>query len=359
MSVTTHERPGVYSSFDASTVVDGRSGRKNVAVVGRASKGTAGQVVWVTSLEEAEAVFGPNEGGSCLVELVRLALLNGAAQAAAVAAAVGAEEPETADYQDAFAALELEDDVPLVACASTELEVQQALRQSVEQASGQRRERVAVAACGGDTVAELTERAEALNSERMVLVSPGVLRDDGETAGDGAPAAAAVAGVLAAESDPALPLGGAEVKGLRGLNLRYTDDQLDALIRGGVTSLEQVGGRVSVVRGVTTRTKSGGAADATWRELTTIRIADDVIVTVRDALRARFQRAKNTAQTRGAVRSQVVLELEQKLAREIITSYEDVRVTVDEAAPTVCLVEFSFTVAHGLNQIHLTAHITV
>ena len=54
-----------------------------------------------------------------------------------------------------------------------------------------------------------------------------------------------------------------------------------------------------------------------------------------------------------------VLELEQKLAREIITSYEDVRVTVDEAAPTVCLVEFSFTVAHGLNQIHLTAHITV
>ena len=27
--------------------------------------------------------------------------------------------------------------------------------------------------------------------------------------------------------------------------------------------------------------------------------------------------------------------------------------------PTVCLVEFSFTVAHGLNRIYLTAHITV
>ena len=27
--------------------------------------------------------------------------------------------------------------------------------------------------------------------------------------------------------------------------------------------------------------------------------------------------------------------------------------------PTVCLVEFSFKVAHGLNRIYLTAHITV
>lgn len=88
-------------------------------------------------------------------------------------------------------------------------------------------------------------------------------------------------------------------------------------MRGGVTPVEQAAGVVSVVRGVTTRTKTGEAADATWRELTTIRIVDDVIPTVRDALRARFRRAKNTEQSRGAIRSQVVLELENKLAREI------------------------------------------
>ena len=111
--------------------------------------------------------------------------------------------------------------------------------------------------------------------------------------------------------------------------------------------------------GVTTRTKTGEAADATWRELTTIRIVDDVIPTVRDALRARFRRAKNTEQSRGAIRSQVVLELENKLAREIITGYGEVSVEADADNPTVCLVDFSFTVAHGLNQIWLSAHITV
>ena len=48
-----------------------------------------------------------------------------------------------------------------------------------------------------------------------------------------------------------------------------------------------------------------------------------------------------------------------KLAREIITGYDGVAVTPLEDNPTVCLVEFRFTVAHGLNQIWLSANITV
>ena len=91
----------------------------------------------------------------------------------------------------------------------------------------------------------------------------------------------------------------------------------------------------------------------------TILIVDDVIPAVRSALRSRFSRAKNTAQTREAIRSQVIVELERKLAQEIIDGYGDVTAQVDTADPTVCVVEFSFSVSHGLNQIYLTAHITV
>lgn len=144
-----------------------------------------------------------------------------------------------------------------------------------------------------------------------------------------------------------------------GLEARYGDTEIDTLVRGGVTPVEQAAGVVSVVRGVTTRTKTGEAADATWRELTTIRIVDDVIPTVRDALRARFRRAKNTEQSRGAIRSQVVLELENRKEREIISGYDNVAVSADPDNPTVCQVEFSFSAAQGLNQIWLTAHITV
>ena len=80
---------------------------------------------------------------------------------------------------------------------------------------------------------------------------------------------------------------------------------------------------------------------------------------IRDSLRSRFTRSKNTAQTREAIRSQVVLELEDRLRREIITGYEGVTAQALEEDPTVCLVEFAFSVAHGLSQIWLSAHITV
>ena len=333
MSVTNHERPGVYSRYDASTVVKGRGGGGGcVGLAALCGTGPAGTLYTFNRYEEAVTAFG---GEETLTELVRLLFLNGAAQVKAVPVA------EEAGYKAAFSVLEAAEDIAVVVCDSGELTVQQGKVVNEE-----------LKHKAGENATALVQRAEGLTSERVVLTAP-----VGE--GGGAAVAAAVAGAIAGESDPAIPLGGAELKGVDGLEARYGDTEIDTLVRGGVTPVEQAAGVVSVVRGVTTRTKTGEAADATWRELTTIRIVDDVIPTVRDALRARFRRAKNTEQSRGAIRSQVVLELENKLAREIITGYGEVSVEADADNPTVCLVDFSFAVAHGLNQIWLSAHITV
>lgn len=339
MSTNRHERPGVYSSYDASSVVSG-GGSGGTVGLAAVSEAEAGKVYTLSRYEDAVSQLG---AGDRMTGLVRLLFLNGAAQVKAVAVA------EESGYEGAFALLQGEEEIAVVACDSTALAVQQKLRASVEDASAARRERIAVVSGAlEETVSQLVERAEALNSERVVLVAPG-----------GGDEVAAVAGAIAGERDPAVPLGGAVLRGVEALTRNFDDGELDALIRGGVTPLEAAGGQVSVVRGVTTRTKSGEVADATWRELTTIRIVDDVIPAVRSALRARFRRAKNTEQSRGAIRSQVVLELENKLTREIITGYDGVRVEADTENPTVCLVDFSFTVAHGLNQIWVSAHITV
>ena len=352
MSITVHQRPGVYSSYDASTIV---SGSGNGRLVGLAAVNTVaeqGKLQMITSYDRAVAAFG-SDGAEDMAELIRLALKNGAAGVAAVPVA-GAD-----GYAAAFDQLAAVENIALVICDSTELEVQKALRDSVAAASELRRERLAVVAgAAGETAEELAARAKELNHERVVLVAPGGLDGAGKAI-SGLTLAAAVAGAIAGESDPAVPLGGAELYGLNGLSTRLEDNELDLLILGGVTPVESVGGVVSVVRGVTTRTTTGGTADVTWRDLSTIRVVDDVIPSLRAALRAKFRRAKNTAQSRGAVRTQVVLELENKLAREIITGYENVAVVADGEDQSRCLVEFSFTVAHGLNQIWLTAHITV
>ena len=342
--VTNHERPGVYSTYDASSLIRSGGGSKTVGLAAKSAAGEAGRLYRFSRWEEAETTFGP---GDAMTELVTLLFRNGAG---AVYAVPVAED----DYTDAFALLAGTEGIDIQVCDSIDTAVWQALRDSVAEASQARRERIAVVgAPAGKSAAELAQLAQEINSERVILVAPP------EPEGSAGRIAAAVAGAIAGERDPAVPLSGAVLSGLSGLSARYADSEIDVLVRGGVTPLEEVAGAISVVRGVTTRTKTGEAEDATWRELNTILIVDDVIPTIRQSLRARFQRAKNTQQTRGAIRSQVVMELENKLSREIITGYGDVAVTADSENPTVCLVEFSFTVTHGLNQIWLTAHITV
>ena len=51
--------------------------------------------------------------------------------------------------------------------------------------------------------------------------------------------------------------------------------------------------------------------------------------------------------------------VEQRKAAEIIADYGEVTAEALEDNPTVCLVTLSFSVTHGLNQIWLSAQITV
>ena len=351
MHENRHERPGVYSSYDASAVISAGRGGKTVGVAAKALRGTVGQVVTLTGYAAGVAAFGEDTAPG-MSTLLRVLFSNGAATVKAVRVA-----DESPDYTGAFEALG-KVEAQILVCDSPDQSVQQALRTAVETASSQRRERIAVVGGSGMTADKLVERVAALNSERMVLVGPDLLDGKGGTL-PGVFAAAAVAGIIAAGTDPAIPLNGARLGGLAGLTEDYGDNDIDLLVRGGVTPLESVAGEISPVRGITTRTTTGGAADATWRELTTILIVDDLIPAIRASLRSRFSRAKNTARGRSAIRSQVIVELEKKVRAEIIDSYGEVTVTVLEEDPTVCLVEFSFAVAHGLNQIYLTVHITV
>ncbi len=343
ITATRHERPGVYSSYETSGLTVAAAGGGKVAVVA-AARGADGKSVYQwTSYSKAEA----DVGDCALSRLAQLAIRNGAGMVYGV--------PAGEDYAAAFAAVAAIEDAAVVVCDSTNLAVQQALKTMVQECSGLRKERIAVVGgAAGESTKQLVERAAGLNCERVVLVAPGA----GDGSG-GASCAAAVAGAIAGNTDPALPLGGAQLYGLDGLECGYDDNDIDQLVRGGVTPLETLAGSYYVVRGVTTRTTTGGAEDTAWRELTTILVVDEVIPGLRNSLRSKFSRAKNTAQTRGAIRSQTVMELEKRVSREIIDSYEDVTVSALEDDPTVCLVEFAFTVAHGLNQIWLSAHITV
>ena len=204
MSISVHQRPGVYSSYDASTVVSGRGSGRLVGLAAVNTQAQAGVAQTITSYDRAVSAFGAG-GAEDMAELIRLALKNGASGVVAVPVA------DDSGYEAAFAQLAGMENIALVICGSTDAGVQKALRDSVIEASDMRRERLCVLAGAKDeSVDGLIARAKELNHERVVLVAPGGVDGGGGTI-SGLTLAAAVAGAIAGESDPAVPLGGAEI----------------------------------------------------------------------------------------------------------------------------------------------------
>ena len=344
MSITYHERPGVYVEYD--TTSRAAPGKSRVAGIAAAHNG--GGLYRFTTAQSALAVFPANTTPG---KMLSLAFQNGAGTVvfAPVASAQG--------YADAFAQLltTCEADVIATDCEDSDTLLSLGTALCAEGA----RECIAFAGLSDPSLADLRDLAEALNCERLVLLGPDVQYAGADTFGGGGLAAAAMAGLVCAQDDPALPLSGAVLAGLDAVSMALSESQIDILVQAGVTPLEQVGGQVRIIRAVTTRTATEGAADETWRELSTVMILDDVIPGVRDALAAKFLRRKNTAITRNAIRAQTAIILDDRVRRQIIEGYDSLAVEPVEGDPTGCEVSFSFRIVQGLLRIHLYAHILV
>ena len=146
MSVTAHERPGVYSSYDASSVTRRSQGSRAIGIAAKAAKGTVGEVVTVTGYESGRAVFGEDSEGGGMTGLLRLLYENGASEVKAVRVA---ESGTVSDYTAAFRALAESGSARIVVTDSALTEVHQALRSHVETASENRRERIAIVGGSG------------------------------------------------------------------------------------------------------------------------------------------------------------------------------------------------------------------
>ena len=129
-AVTKHERPGVYSSYDASSLTAATAGGGNVAVVARVEKTGLEQYYQWTSFSRAAA-----DVGDCLLSrMAQAAIRNGAGVVYGI--------PAGEDYDEAFAVMASLEDVNVAVCDSTALSVQQALKAAVHECAAARRERI-------------------------------------------------------------------------------------------------------------------------------------------------------------------------------------------------------------------------
>lgn len=339
------ERPGVYWDYTASGVLWGSQGMKQAGIVALCDKGEQNRIYTIERISDAKTIFGEE---SILSMMIEAALVNGASSVKAVKA--GTES--SFDYEAALAILEQEDSIGAICCDSTQGAVLQMLKASAVNASENGRERVAAGCFSGEDPAAF---ANQLNCERMLLLC----QAPEELPAGGGLLAAALAGKLAALTDPSVTLNGTVLEGAMGLSKAFSEEELDALLQNGVAVLEMSAGRVSLIRGVSTRTETDGVSDRTFHDINTVLIIDTVIAGIRTSLKAMLAGARNNEKTRSAIATQTAVKLEEYRLQGILDSYRSPAVAPSEEDPSVCIVTVEFTAARGLNQIVIQASITV
>lgn len=346
LNYSQNQRPGVYSSYSVTSRYATPRSAVSAALVCRGGTSLMGTAYPLTAVSQAAGLL-TGELNKTALTCCRILLESGVSKVWLSVAGT--------DYAPALALIEEKEGIGAIICDADNPTDLDKVKASVLRSSEKQRERVAFA--GISAVETALAAAEELSCERVVICAPGV-----KALGDDTPrpvySAAALAGYLLAKGSPTVNLNGAKMEALSAADTLAEGD-IQQLIAGGVTVLEEVGGHVECIRAVTTRAQAGGAPDNTLRPLNTILIIDDVMRTLRAALKARLGGLRRHGGTMDAVLSQVMVELAAKQDEGVIESFETPSVRADDNDPSVCIVEVAFTAAHLVDQIHITAHVEV
>ena len=337
-----HERPGVWSAFGAQGTTE-LTDRRLAAVIAPADAAEGVQLVH--SAAEAVSLYG---GNALLTRMLKLCLANCGDPVYAVAV----DEDTKVAYETALTALFTAAKPGILIVGSAREDVQLLLRETAEA-----NECLGVAGMKGASADALVARAKALCCARIVLTGPDVLAQD-EAVADGFCAAAAVGGAIASLSTPVVPLHDVALFGLQSLSALYTDDELDKLLQAGVTPVQLSGGRMCALRILTTRATAEGPEGESFRSLNATLVTDELLRDLRAALAARFRAAQNSTLTRTAIRSAVLLVLQDYRARGWLSAFGNLRVYADAGDASLCRVEFTYSIPAGLHRIALSAQMS-
>ncbi len=231
------------------------------------------------------------------------------------------------------------------------------LQSHVDTLSNERRKRIGI--CGSalglpvgvySNPDSLLGQAYNLNDPRMIYCGIGV---DGVS---GAFTAAHVAGWISGR-DVATSI---TFQNLDVTSLEVLHDQADinSLLIGGVLVLEQVPSGRRVVRGITTQQDIvPGVTEAPFKEITTIRIVDNVDSTLQAALEGKYIGQKGISRNINGIVSDTVSLLTQFQENEIIQGFKNVTAVQNPNNPEIINVSFVVAPVFPINWIFSTINL--
>ena len=314
-----------------------------------AAKVREGKSLPAGGVVQLEEFFEPQGAGKEFCRVCRMLLNVGVSGVYAVPLTVDGSQAGEELYEGALRKLCEIKRGGVILCDSTKPEVLHKLKEQVELASQNERERLAVGCVAKEQAAQT---AKSLNCERMVLCCQKAgMKEESLTV-----CAAAVAAMLAVgeamDSYHSRPLEGIEQ--LEPLS----EQEIETLLGDGVTVLEMADGQAECIRCVTTRTRTGNEEDRTFSSVNVVMMIDEIIRAVRERL-SEMLKGKRVGFSQDSVVSQAAVVLDEKKQQGLITSFEPPVAYVQKEDPSVCVVELEFDLAAVFSRIYLTAHISI
>jgi phage tail sheath gpL-like len=169
--------------------------------------------------------------------------------------------------------------------------------------------------------------------------------------------AAAYAGVIASEEDPAMPLNGLVLTdiGPAAIANRLSRTQQESCLANGVTPLiVGVGEQVAIVRAVSNYIKNAtGTTDPAYLDITTIRTLDYVRLSIETREALRFPRSKLSTKTPAKVRAQIIDVLtkleELEIVENVSSNLDGIVVEKDSTDPNRLNALIPADVVNGLH----------
>ena len=342
---------------------------KSIILIGE-RKTEIGEVPFVTNPETIFDIFGTLDAKgyfgskSPMVEMAKILITNGVSYIKGMLVdGYGAGKTYTSvaeAYEGAFAKTLVDTTVKCIVLDNNTAAILSKLKTHLTVAEAEDMFRYATfGAPVGTSNINASTLATGINHRRMFMAFPNVV-DDNNIEKDGIYTACGLASVIMTEtSDPALPMNGVQILGYGGVSKTILRSEKEALVVAGITPLYTSNGYPTIHRLVTTATKdTQGNPDIIWQEGTTLFIADDVLESVENKLKANYKRTKNVARILDSIRTDVIGVLEAKNEMEIIQEFNKNTVSVikDPTDLYGALVDYEFKVVTPLYTITIKQH---
>lgn len=302
----------------------------------------------ITGTNDAIAAFG----AGIVSKMVRVLITNGVDNIKGIIIPSTGEDAlvETLDATMA------DKTIKVILCCDNEAATISAVKDHLVVAEANDRFRYSVfAPSAEDTVdqTKLTEFAKTIASDRIFVPGPSLLDTAGASVEPQIAAAGLAAVIMTETGDPALPMNSVNILGFGGLSRVMLDSEMKILAGAGITALYPDGTTPAVYRLVTTDIEN-----AVWQEGTTRFIADYVLESNSELLRANYKRTKNVTRILNAIRDDIKINMEKMEAAEIIENWDEKTLTVvkDPDDAYGALVDYEFDVVTPLYTITITQH---